>query len=80
MAAAESVKGYALALEQREISKTWMTGPRTRGNTGLITSERSIQMGDKKGKKDKAKGQRQKEAKQAKSAKQKKDRQQPRTP
>jgi hypothetical protein len=37
-------------------------------------------MGDRKGKKDKAKGQRQKEVKQVQAAKQKQDRQQPRTP
>jgi len=37
-------------------------------------------MGDRKGKKDKAKGHRQKEAKQAKAMKQKQDRRQPRTP
>ncbi len=37
-------------------------------------------MGDKKSKKDKAKGQRQKDAKQAKSAQQKLDRQHPRVP
>ena len=37
-------------------------------------------MGDKKGKKDKAKGLRQKEAKQKKAAKQAQDRRQPRTP
>ncbi len=41
--------------------------------------ERSSPMGDKKSKKDKAKGQRQKDAKQAKIAKQKQARQQPRT-
>ena len=34
-------------------------------------------MGDKKGRKDKAKGNRQKEAKQAKAAKKKRDKQQP---
>jgi len=37
-------------------------------------------MGDKKGKKDKAKGQRQSDAKHAQAAKQKKDKQTPRTP
>ena len=37
-------------------------------------------MGDKKGKKDKAKGNRQKEAKHAKATKQKQDRRQPQTP
>ena len=37
-------------------------------------------MGDKKGKKDKAKAQRQKGAKQAAVTKRKQDRQQPRTP
>ena len=37
-------------------------------------------MGDKKGKKDKAKGQRQKEAKKAKDVKRKQARMQPRTP
>ena len=37
-------------------------------------------MGDKKGKKDKAKGQRQHDAKEVKTAKQKQDRQKPRTP
>ncbi len=37
-------------------------------------------MGDKKGKKDKAKGQRQKEAKRAKAIKRKQDKGQPRTP
>ncbi len=44
------------------------------------TSERNHPMGDKKGKKDKAKGQRQKEAKKAKALKQKQARMQPRTP
>jgi len=77
---AAAQKQYALAPELKEVSKAWITEPRTCGNTGLTTSERSNHMGDKKGKKDKAKGQRQKEAKQVKSAKQKKDRQQPRTP
>jgi len=37
-------------------------------------------MGDKKSKKDKAKGQRQHDAKQAKTAKKKNDKQHPRTP
>jgi hypothetical protein len=37
-------------------------------------------MGDKKSKKDKAKGNRQKDAKQVKAAKQKQDRRPPRTP
>ena len=37
-------------------------------------------MGDKKGKKDKAKVQRQKDAKRAKATKQQQDRRQPRTP
>ena len=41
---------------------------------------RSNAMGDKKGKKDKAKGLRQKQAKQAKAAQRKLDRRQPRTP
>jgi hypothetical protein len=39
-----------------------------------------IPMGDRKGKKDKAKGQRQKKAKQAKAAKRKQDKQQPHPP
>ena len=37
-------------------------------------------MGDKKGKKEQAKGQRQEDAKQAKAVQQKKDKQQPQTP
>ena len=37
-------------------------------------------MGDKKGKKDKAKGNRQKDAKHAQAEKKKQDKQQPRTP
>jgi hypothetical protein len=37
-------------------------------------------MGDKKGKKDKAKGKRQHDAKQAKASQQKRDKQKPRTP
>jgi hypothetical protein len=37
-------------------------------------------MGDKKGKKDKAKGKRQADAKQAQAAKHKQDRQKPRSP
>ena len=41
-----------------------------RGEMQRTTLERSHPMGDKKGKKDKAKGQRQKEAKQAKATKQ----------
>jgi len=44
------------------------------------TLERIHLMGDKKGKKDRAKAQKQKGAKQAKDIKRKQDKQQPRTP
>ena len=43
------------------------------------TQERSHPMGDKKGKKDKAKGQRQKQAKEVRTAKQKQDKRQAET-
>ena len=57
-----------------------MTGVRTPGEMQGTEPERSYAMGDKKGKKDKAKGQKQNEAKHAKAAKQKQDGQQPKTP
>ena len=57
-----------------------MTGPRIRGGLRLTTPERSNPMGDKKGKKEKAKGQKQHEAKKDKAQKQKQDRQKPPTP
>lgn len=57
-----------------------MAGTCTHGEMQRITPERRHPMGDKKGKKDKAKGQRQQAAKKAKTAKQKQDRQKPRTP
>ena len=50
------------------------------GTLGTGPEKRSHPMGDKKGKKDKAKGQRQKDAKDAKDAKKKRDKQQPRVP
>ena len=57
-----------------------MTGTWTHGNLPQTTPERSHTMGDKKGKKDKAKGKKQKDAKQAKAVRQKQDKQRPRTP
>jgi len=48
--------------------------------TPQTTPERNHPMGDKKGKKDKAKAQRQKGVKEAGAAKRKRDKQQPRIP
>ena len=53
-----------------------MTVNLTCGETQWIQPERRDLMGDKKGKKDKAKGQRQKDAKQVKTNKQKQERKQ----
>ena len=50
-----------------------MTGRRTSGEMQLTAAERSHLMGDKMGKKDKAKQSRQKDAKKAKKAKKKQD-------
>ena len=57
-----------------------MIGSLPRGRMERTTPERTRTMGDKKGKKDKAKDQRQKKAKVTKAAKQKQDKQQPPTP
>ena len=63
---------YARSGNARRFART-----RTGEGQQKTTPERSHPVGDKKGKKDKAKGNRQKEAKQAKAAKQKQDKQQP---
>jgi len=52
-----------------------MTGRRVCGEMQRTALERSLPMGDKMGKKDKAKQSRQKEAKKAKQAKKKQDKQ-----
>jgi hypothetical protein len=52
----------------------------TCGEKYWTTQERSHPMGDKKGKKDKAKEQRQQASKQTKASKQKQGKQEPRTP
>jgi hypothetical protein len=57
-----------------------MTEVRSDSEMPQTTPERDHPMGDKKGKKDKAKAQRQKGVKEAASAKRKRDKQQPRTP
>ena len=52
-----------------------MTELRARGEMQLTAAERSYPMGDKMGKKDKAKQSRQKDVKKAKKAKKKQDKQ-----
>jgi hypothetical protein len=69
-----------LAPYRRKKPEATDNGNRTHSELPETTPERSQLMGDRKGKKDKAKEKRQKAAKQAEAAKRKRDRQQPGTP
>ena len=57
-----------------------MAGSYTYGHWEHATPERGHPMGDKKSKKDKAKGQKQSDAKHEQAAKQKQNKQKPKTP